>query len=173
MNSETDIFKRKIPTSLEIGARIRAARRARGLTLAQMAQLGPVNAIVLGSYERGARNMPLSRLGQIASVLNIEITELLSPAPILSSNNADGKTCQVIIDLRALSQAPLQERSWFISLRNFCAGITTQRNDWNGEVLSLRQGDLQTLSFAIGTELSKLLLWLESEKLLIKARDRP
>ena len=78
MTNNSNSFKRPFPTNSEVGRRIRLARKARGWTISEMAAIGGIKAVVIGSYERGSRNMPLSRLGEIAEVLNVDVEYLLS-----------------------------------------------------------------------------------------------
>jgi transcriptional regulator with XRE-family HTH domain len=163
-NTQPSEFRRPFPDNYEIGRRIRRARKARGWTIAEMAQVGQIKAVVLGSYERGSRNMPLSRLGEIAAILNVEPAELLDFAqPSQSAISA------LTIDLRALSRPAFSNPERLVMLVNFCGGIVKMRNDWNGEVLSLRLEDLRNLSFTLGTSQIVLTNWLIDEQYLFRA----
>jgi hypothetical protein len=48
--------------------------------------------------------------------------------------------------------------------------ITRSRQDWNGEVLSIRQSDLETIALLFDEPLSGVLLWLDEERVLLKVR---
>jgi len=166
--AQTDTFTRPFPSNIEIGRRMREARKKRGWTIAQMAQVGELKAVVIGSYERGSRNMPISRLGEIARILGVDIDFLLGQP------TAPHHVVQTLtIDLRALSQPSYTNPSWQAVLISYCAGIVKKRNDWNGEVLSIRESDISNLGFAIGTEQADLLQWLKLEKYLITGISRP
>jgi transcriptional regulator with XRE-family HTH domain len=146
---------------------MREARKKRGWTIAQMAQIGELKAVVIGSYERGSRNMPISRLGEIARILGVDVDFLLGQ-PTPRHHVARSLT----IDLRALSRPSYTNPSWLAVLISYCAGIVKRRNDWNGEVLSLRDSDALNLSFSMGIEQVELLNWLTRENYLITGINR-
>jgi transcriptional regulator with XRE-family HTH domain len=165
--SDTNIFLRPSLTSVQIGQRVRTTRHLKGWTLNQMAAQCSIKAVVLGSYERGARNMPLSRLLEIAQTLDLELSTLLATSPLKAQSEQD-----LMIDLRALSQPTLNQKPWHSILLSFSAGIVKVRGDWNGEILSLRRTDLQGLSYATGTDLDSYRKWLQNEKYLIRGIDQ-
>jgi transcriptional regulator with XRE-family HTH domain len=163
INPQTDTFTRPFPSNIEIGRRMRAARRKRGWTIAEMAEIGKIKAVVIGSYERGSRNMPISRLGEIARILGVDVLFLLGQ-PITEQGLAKNLT----LDLRAISRPSFTSSARLAVVVNYCAGIVKKRSDWNGEVLSIRETDLMNLSFALGIETAELLHWLNAENYLIK-----
>lgn len=166
LNPQPDTFTRPFPTNIEIGSRMRAARRKRGWTIAEMAEVGKIKAVVIGSYERGSRNMPISRLGEIARILGVDVMFLLGQ-PI----TVQGSLQNLTLDLRAISRPSFTNPARLAVVVNYCAGIVKRRSDWNGEVLSIRESDLINLSFAIGIEPTELLNWLNTENYLIKEID--
>ncbi len=159
-------FTRPFPDSFEIGARLRRARKARGWTIEQMSQIGKIKAVVIGSYERGSRNMPLSRLGELAQILNVDVEYLLGIEP----SEKIART-SIVIDLRALSKPNLDNPDWLAQLINFTSRIAKERSDWNGELLSLREGDLLAMAYTIGIDEQSFLKWLIVEKYLFKGSD--
>ena len=163
INPPADTFTRPFPTNIEIGRRIRAARRKRGWTIAEMAETGQIKAVVIGSYERGSRNMPISRLGEIARILGIDVMYLLG-----QPTTQAGSVQNLTLDLRAISRPNFTNPARLAIVVSYCAGIVKERSDWNGEVLSIRESDLMNLSFAIGIEPAELMLWLIAENYLIK-----
>lgn len=163
INAQPDAFTRPFPSNIEIGRRMRAARKKRGWTIAEMAGIGKIKAVVIGSYERGSRNMPISRLGEIARILGVDVAYLLgepSDRPVLA--------LVTTLDLRAISRPSFTNPGRLTLLVSYCAGIVKKRNDWNGEVLSIRESDLLNLSFAMGIEQTDLLQWLTIENYLLK-----
>jgi transcriptional regulator with XRE-family HTH domain len=162
-NPEPDTFARPFPSNIEIGRRMRAARRKRGWTIAEMAEAGQIKAVVIGSYERGSRNMPISRLGEIARILGIDVMYLLGQ-PATEAGSVQNLT----LDLRVISRPNFSNPARLALIVTYCAGIVKRRSDWNGEVLSIRESDLLNLSFAIGIERAELLHWLNAENYLIK-----
>ncbi len=165
---QPDAFTRPFPSNIEIGRRMRAARKKRGWTIAEMAAIGKIKAVVIGSYERGSRNMPISRLGEVARILGVDVAYLLGQ-PLGRQDSA----LVLTLDLRAISRQSFTNPSRLALLVSYCAGIVKMRSDWNGEVLSIRESDLLNLSFAIGIEQADLLLWLTSENYLIKEINLP
>lgn len=161
-NIEPETFTRPFPSNIEIGRRMRAARKKRGWTISEMATIGKIKAVVIGSYERGSRNMPLSRLGEIARILGVDVAYLLGQ-PLIRQSGARTLT----LDLRAISRPTFTNPDRLALVVSYCAGIVKKRSDWNGEVLSIRQSDLLNLSFAIGIEQVELLTWLTAENYLL------
>ena len=47
-NTQSDAFTRPFPSNIEIGRRMRAARKKRGWTIAEMAAIGKIKAVVIG-----------------------------------------------------------------------------------------------------------------------------
>jgi len=166
-NEQSNSFNRPFPSNVEIGRRMREARKKRGWTIAQMAQIGELKAVVIGSYERGSRNMPISRLGEIAKILGVDVDFLLGQPTVRHD-----VVTSLTIDLRALSRPSYTHPSWLAVLITYCAGIVKKRNDWNGEVLSLRDSDALYLSFSLGVEQAELMNWLMREKYLITGINR-
>ncbi len=160
-------------TSESISARIRAIRIAKGLSLSDVEKAShkKIKAVVLGSYERGDRSLSVSKAITIAEFYAVPLTYLLeTPTPSSSHSTLP------VIDLRALramstnpsliasSTRPLQTIITFIS------GVIALRNDWNGEVLSMRSQDLTALSLAIGISHDEVNQILAENNLLLKAK---
>jgi transcriptional regulator with XRE-family HTH domain len=61
------------------GSRLRAARRAAGLTQAQVSDAVGVHATVIAHWERGERVPRVDRLGALARVLRVPASELTDP----------------------------------------------------------------------------------------------
>jgi transcriptional regulator with XRE-family HTH domain len=149
---------------------MRAARKKRGWTIADMAEIGKIKAVVIGSYERGSRNMPISRLGEIARILGVDVAYLLGQplAKPLAQPLAQRNSVLVLtLDLRAISRKSFTNPERLALVVSYCAGIVKKRSDWNGEVLSIRESDLLNLSFAMGIEQAELLQWLTAENYLL------
>ena len=163
INPQPDAFARPFPSNIEIGRRMRAARKKRGWTIAEMAGIGKIKAVVIGSYERGSRNMPISRLGEIARILGVDVAYLLGQ-PIARQES----DLVLTLDLRAISHPSFTNPDRLALVVSYCAGIVKKRSDWNGEVLSIRETDLLNLSFALGIEQADLLQWLTVENYLLK-----
>jgi transcriptional regulator with XRE-family HTH domain len=63
---------------LAIGATIRAAREARGMSQEDLALKSDVDRSYLGRVERGDNNAAILTLQRIADVLNVKLSDLLS-----------------------------------------------------------------------------------------------
>jgi len=166
-DTQNHAFIRPFPSTLEIGRRMRAARKKRGWTIAEMAAIGKIKAVVIGSYERGSRTMPISRLGEIARILEVDVDYLLGQ-PISRQRSS----LTLTLDLRAISRPSFTNPVRLALLVSYCAGIVKKRSDWNGEVLSIRDSDLLNLSFAMSIELEDLLQWLTIENYLLREINR-
>ena len=147
------------PTTSSISARIRRQRKARSLTLQDIERLsaGRIKAVVMGSYERGSRAISLARAIEIANLFAIPLGELIEEPSIRNSDDEP----LLILDLRKLRGVDSAKASEEIAkLRSFANAICAKRRDWNGEVLTLRSGDLDTLTLVMemtGQEVQELL----------------
>jgi transcriptional regulator with XRE-family HTH domain len=121
-----------------LAQRIRQIRESQGLTLQQVAtrSKGRISAIALGSYERGDRSISAKKILEIAEIFAIPASELFTPA------QQGLEAGRVVIDLRTISDTedPIGKQLLIILKR-----IVAKRRDWNGEVISLREGDLSNL----------------------------
>ena len=156
------------PTTATISARIRAQRKARSLTLQDIERLsnGRIKAVVMGSYERGSRAISLARTIEIANLFAIPISELIEE-PKNPERGSDG---QLIFDLRKLREISLAVTGNEISKINaFVSAICARRRDWNGEILTLRSADLDTLTLVLSAPREKVQELLDRFQLVIKA----
>jgi len=154
--------------SNEIRGRIRQLRRERGLTLLAFEKLsgGRIRAVVLGAYERGDRSMSLNKVIEIAEVFGVELAHIMAP----SSGRGDisRSTHRHIYDLRALQALePSAEKE---ILTKYIMRIAHQRGDWAGEIISLRQDDINALSRIIDSETISFHDWVEKSGILLTKR---
>lgn len=160
------------PTTSTVSARIRAQRKSRRLTLHDIERLseGRIKAVVMGSYERGTRAISLARTIEIANLFGIPVAELIDPREQFRNL----PNFELVFDLRKISEIEvLQDLSTIGSdiqnLTRYLKSISILRRDWNGEVLSLRKNDFDTLALLTGKSREQLLdFWLK-ENLLLKA----
>lgn len=61
---------------VQFGQRVREIRKDRGLSQEAFAALAGVDRSYMGQIERGEQNVSLTKIYQIAKVLNVEIIEL-------------------------------------------------------------------------------------------------
>ena len=126
-----------------LGARLRAIRTQQGMSLqgVEAKSQGRWKAVVVGSYERGDRAVTVQRLAELADFYGVPVAELLpdGPAPQAASEPAP----RLIIDLERLTSVPAPQAA---PLARYAATIQSQRGDYNGRVLSIRQEDLRSLA---------------------------
>lgn len=134
--------------SRRVGARLRSLRKQRGLTLQQVEVLSNkrLKGSLLAAYERGDRNISVTRLHQIATLYSVPVTQLLpedtegfaEPAP----------PPKLAIDLASLQGLP--ERQGSILARHI-SNLQQQRRDFDTSVVTFRADDLEQLAAAYKT----------------------
>jgi transcriptional regulator with XRE-family HTH domain len=145
-----------------ICARLRAIRISKGLSLSdvEIASKRSIRAVVLGSYERGDRALSVKRAIEIAAFYGVPLTYLLE-----EPKAAQGVIRPPVIDLRQIrkimadSQEMVSITPELGTIFTFISGIVALRNDWNGEVLSMRASDISLLAMTLGKnsdEISKI-----------------
>ena len=154
------------PTSASVALRIRTLRKARGWTLhdVEKKSSGSIKAVVMGSYERGSRALSLARSIEIADLFGIPIASLLGDFSRTDAINPETLT----IDQRRLAE--LMKFDPDVSLRtlqSFISAIAARRSDWNGEVLTLRASDFDTLTLLFAITLPELKGWLSKNRLAL------
>jgi transcriptional regulator with XRE-family HTH domain len=127
-----------------LGARLRAIRTQQGLSLhgVEEKSQGRWKAVVVGSYERGDRAVTVQRLAELADFYGVPVSELL-PEGDGPSAAASEQAPRLIIDLEKLTAVPALQAA---PLARYAATIQSQRGDYNGRVLSIRQDDLRSLA---------------------------
>jgi transcriptional regulator with XRE-family HTH domain len=125
-----------------LGARLRAIRTQQGLSLhgVEEKSQGRWKAVVVGSYERGDRAVTVQRLAELAEFYGVPVGELL---PDAAPGGASEPPPRLVIDLEQLSDLPPEKAR---PLARYAATIQSQRGDYNGRVLSIRQDDLRSLA---------------------------
>jgi len=145
-----------------ICARLRAIRISKGLSLSdvEIASARRIRAVVLGSYERGDRALSVKKAIEIAAFYGVPLTYLLE-----QPKRAEGVIRPPVIDLRQIRSiiSDTQQMDSITpelrSIFTFISGIVALRNDWNGEVLSMRSNDISLLAMTLGKnsdEISKI-----------------
>ena len=159
-------------TIQQVSARLRAIRISRSLSLSDVEALskGGLKAVVLGSYERGARTLSVKRAITIAALYDVPLSQLFTEELTVEVISAE----RTVIDLRAVNKRahdathPSYEN--YLLLARLAQRVVRSRQDWNGEVLSIRQSDMETISVLFDQPISHVLQWMESEKVLLKLR---
>ena len=153
-----------------VSAKLRAIRNAQGYSLSEveMRSHGRIKAVVLGSYERGSRSMSISRAIEIANFYGVPPFSLF----LDKSEEIASHSRRIILDLRAIKERILEisdsQEIQIHLLARFTSSLLHARQDWNGEVISIRSVDLDNIGLMVDMDKSGLLKWLEAEKFLLR-----
>lgn len=126
----------------DVGARLRAVRARLQLSLQDVERTsgGHWKAAVVGSYERGDRNISASRLCELADFYGVPASEILpDDAP---PSHRERRAGAVVLDLERLSQVGSQ----FPGVSRYVESIKVQRGDYNRSMLSVRAEDIRSLA---------------------------
>jgi transcriptional regulator with XRE-family HTH domain len=125
----------------DVGERLRRVRVDRGLSLqdVERASGGRWKAAVVGSYERGDRNISATRLLELAEFYEVAPGDILPGEP--AARRVDNGSA-LVLDLERL--ALLGDR--WAGVRRYCESIQLQRGDFNRRVLSVRGDDVRALA---------------------------
>lgn len=145
----------------KVGARLRAIRRQKGLSLqdVEAASSQEFRASVLGAYERGERAISVSRLQLLARFYRVPVDQLLPGDDGPDFGPRPGDT-DLVIDLAQPRSARRDERSVRLDLAaierldgteaemltRYLRTIQVQRGDFNGRVLTVRRDDLRAIA---------------------------
>ncbi len=134
--------------SKRVGARLRSLRKQKGLTLQEVEVLSSkkLKGSLLAAYERGDRNISVTRLHQISRLYGTPVQELL-PEDMPPAEEAEIPP-KVSIDLKQLAGLPERQAT---PLAKHLMAIQDQRRDFNGRVLTIRTADLDSLATAYHT----------------------
>lgn len=157
----------------EIAASIRSIRKQKGLTLkdVEVSSKGLWKAVVVGSYERCDRALSLKKAIALATFYQVPLDQLLGlenqqSSGITPVSNGERK---ITLDLkRSLATSDEFGSSPVKAMyQTFLTLICAKRRDWNGEVLSLRYSDLETLAIISNKSEVQMWDWLRTEGFLI------
>ncbi len=155
-------------------ARIRSIRISQGLSLSdvELASDHTIRAVVLGSYERGDRALSVKKAITIAQFYGVPLSYLLE-APVQTA----GVSHRIVIDLRALKGLITddlqitQGQPALEMIISFISSVIALRNDWNGEILSMRTSDLNHVAMSLGKSTEEITHILRENRLLIEAKS--
>jgi transcriptional regulator with XRE-family HTH domain len=163
-----------------VGSRLRAVRRQKRMSLQAVEHASGLEfkASVLGAYERGERTISVPRLQRLAQIYSVPVDQLLPSdmtqplgrAAALAA--ADSRTqigtertggAKITVDLVRLNESNGPERDL---LRSFLASVQVQRQDFNGQVITIRDGDLRIMASMLGRSVEALMTRLDEMKLI-------
>jgi transcriptional regulator with XRE-family HTH domain len=158
-------------TPLEISIRLRQIRKQQNLTLKQVEirSRGKWKAVVIGSYERGTRSLSISKAKSLCEFYGVPLSALFQSEGIQQVPPSEGA---LRIDLRNLRSKISQNDSLIGQLHNLLSFIARRRDDWNGEIMTIRLQDNEVLGLLVQKEQSELRKALEIRDLLFKAQGQ-
>lgn len=126
----------------DVGARLRDVRMRLQLSLQDVERTseGRWKAAVVGSYERGDRNISASRLCELADFYGVPASEILPDDGAPTHRERHGGA--VVLDLERLAEVSSQ----FPGVRRYVESIQLQRGDFNRTMLSVRGEDIRSLA---------------------------
>ena len=142
--------------------RLRALRLAAGLTLRQV-EIKSRNrwkAVVVGSYERGTRNLSLKSAIELCDFYGADVADLG-----FAKTGVDNP--EIIFDLRKVARVRDLPDDFGRTIARLTSRIANRRGDYNGEVLSTRRSDLETLEILLDMNQSEIIASLKLRELLI------
>jgi transcriptional regulator with XRE-family HTH domain len=147
-----------------LGERLRKIRLQKGMSLqdVQDASGGRWKAAVVGAYERGDRNVTVTRLSELADFYGVPLSEMIPSEETPAAPVAETRR-RLVLDLERLERVPDAERD---PIARFAGAIQIQRGDFNGRVLTIREEDLMALALIYQTSAAELSRRLEDWGLL-------
>ena len=138
-----------------LGERLRKIRSQKGMSLqdVQQASGGRWKAAVVGAYERGDRNVSVSRLFELAGFYGVPVSEILPDDGTPAAPSRTEARRRLILNLESLERVPENDRD---PLSRFTTAIQIQRGDFNGRVLTIREDDLMALALLYQTTADEL-----------------
>jgi transcriptional regulator with XRE-family HTH domain len=146
-----------------LGERLRKIRIQKGLSLQEVQQSsdGKWKAAVVGAYERGDRNVTVTKLSELAEFYDVPVSEIL-PDDGSPQSPGNGRR-KVVLDLSGMDRVPEEDRD---PISRFTTAIQIQRGDFNGKVLTIREDDLMALALIYQTTADELARRLDDWGLL-------
>src|SRR5687768_1220654 len=146
-----------------VGERLRGVRKQKRMSLQAVEGSSghEFKASVLGAYERGERAISVPRLQRLARFYNVPVDQLLPrdlgpEGPAWANNDSDtidlreeqfvGRNSddgRISLDLGRLDVLSAPEREL---LNRYIGMIQLQRQDFNGQILTIRQEDLRAIA---------------------------
>ena len=112
---------------------------------------------MIGSYERGDRNISAARLCEIAEFYGVLPGDILPEGEARPPDRSHG----IVLDLNRLAEG---ER--WRGVRRYCESIQRQRGDYNRQLLSVRGDDLRALAVILDVEEENLVEELRAAGML-------
>lgn len=160
------------PTSVSI--RLRQIRLQQNLTLKQVEikSRGKWKAVVVGSYERGNRSLSVAKAAQLCDFYGVPLNLLFSDVKQDETSTTVGSAAREVeswrIDLRKLREIQNSLDEFAQLIYQFLGQISIKRDDWNGEILTIRKSDQEILGLLTRKERHEVKQALINRGLLLK-----
>ncbi len=143
-------------------------RRQQNLTLRQVEEKskGVWKAVVVGSYERGSRALNISKAEELCRFYGVPITALFVEPPVVEDKTVLNPD-YLQLDLRRIQEITIDLDVFSGQVLRFLKTIILKRQDWNGEVISLRNSDLNLLSILTGKSDESVIAALKNRQMLL------
>jgi transcriptional regulator with XRE-family HTH domain len=154
-------------TPPEIAKRLRQIRRQQSLTLKQVEirSRGKWKAVVVGSYERGSRSLSISRAQELCDFYGVPLSQLFNSAEKTAESELPNLWR---IDLRKLRSYEGLPDLFVEQITSLISYLTLKRDDWNGEILTIRFSDIEILQIITQKTASDLYNALLNRQLILK-----
>ena len=151
----------------DVGERLRDIRTRLQLSLQDVERTsdGKWKAAVVGSYERGDRNISASRLCELADFYGVPASEVLPEEGAATHRERRGGA--IVLDLEALGRMNGQ----FPGVARFAESLQVQRGDYNRTLLSVRGEDVRSLAIIENLPPESLLEALRRTGVIVREDD--
>ena len=141
-------------TGTPVGTALRAIRRRRGLSLADVSDRSgnEFKASSIGAYERGDREISVTRLRRLAEVYGVSVESLLQPSTAYEidlSRLERLESSGLVIDL---SRFRLRADPGAAIVMDFATAIKGMRKEATSSVLVVRRSDTPVLAALLGCD---------------------
>lgn len=136
-----------------VGKRLRKIRMQNNYSLKEVEKntKGRIKASILGAYERGERVISIPRLYELADFFSVPIDYLIGDGEAQVQVETKREVAHGGIKINLVNLNKLPERDVSL-LKNYIGGIKKQREDFNVEVITIREDDLRMLAALYQTD---------------------
>ncbi|MBU3691963.1 MAG: helix-turn-helix domain-containing protein [Candidatus Nanopelagicaceae bacterium] len=156
-----------MPTPPTVANRLRQIRQQQNLTLKQVEirSRGKWKAVVVGSYERGSRSLSISRAQELCDFYGVPLLQLFSAGV----KNSQSESLEIWrFDLRKLRSYEALPDLFVKQITSFISYLAIKRDDWNGEILTIRHTDIEIMQLLTQKTIPELYSALLNRNLVLK-----
>lgn len=120
---------------------------------------------MVGSYERGSRSLSISRAQELCDFYGVPLSQLFNSAEKTTESELPNLWR---IDLRKLRSYEGLPDLFVEQITSLISYLTLKRDDWNGEILTIRFSDIEILQIITQRTASDLYNALLNRQLILK-----